>query len=91
MTTDETMNGVKAVLIECLGTTNPILSSDILSEDLGADELDYVEITLELETKFDVLLRDGSEITERTTVKALADRVQRAINRRGAPGTKVKP
>lgn len=61
---------VKGIISEELGVEEDIikLESD-LSEDLGADSLDAIELIMEIESQFDVEIADS----EATKIKLVSD------------------
>lgn len=55
----ELENKVKSILIDILGVDNEEISDDSrLKEDLGADSLDMVELCMEAEKRFNIMIPD---------------------------------
>ena len=74
---DRVEQAVADVLVELLGVgDDEILPSATLSEDLGADSIDMVEIAFELEERFDTEIRDD-ELETAKTVEDLYSLVRR--------------
>jgi acyl carrier protein len=73
---------VRAILCELLGVTESEASMNaLLAEDLGADELDLVEITMALEEEFRIEIPDDEAdalygLDEAARVPHVADVVQ---------------
>ena len=60
---------VKSIIVEELGTKEELVTMEArLSEDLGADSIDAVELIMKLEDTFDVSVSD-EEAQAMTTVK----------------------
>lgn len=56
------------ILIELLGIEEPAITADAsISHDLGADELDIVEITMQCEDEFGITL-DDEDVDKADTV-----------------------
>ena len=64
------------IMAEQLGLgTRKVLLEDQISEDLGADSLDILEMAIQFEDEFDVNL-DGLEVPERTTVGQIVEKIR---------------
>ena len=67
---------VKNALIESLNIDgDDIKLESLLNEDLGVDSLDAVELSLDLETEFDVEISD-EELASLKTVKDIVDLIE---------------
>lgn len=93
MTRDEILTGVERIVagqIDAAGRHEAV-SPDILRDesllDLGADELDTVEILMRAEEVFGVELSDG-DITLISTVSDIAAAVTRSAKTASSPGMK---
>ena len=77
---DKIVSGIKKIFVDELGiNVNELVPSARLSEDLGADELDRIELVLRAEEEFGIEISD-EDIHRFVTfgdVLAYADRVQR--------------
>ena len=49
-----TQERIRLVIAECLYVNDDEITSDATFEDLDADSLDFVELVMELEDKFDI-------------------------------------
>ena len=64
---EELENKIKSILINTLGVENEEISHDTrLKEDLGADSLDMVELCMEAEKQFNIMIPDD-DFTEVST------------------------
>jgi len=64
---------VKNIIVEELGAKEELVTMEArLSEDLGADSIDAVELIMKLEDTFDVSVSD-EEAQAMTTVKDIVD------------------
>lgn len=70
----ETLSTIKTIM----GDT-PQLTDGILN-DVGADELDVVEILMDLEEKFDIEIDESELVYNSTTVQDLADLVMKELS-----------
>ncbi|MEE0966556.1 MAG: acyl carrier protein [Bacilli bacterium] len=67
---------VKNALVESLNIDgDDIKLESLLNEDLGVDSLDAVELSLDLETEFDVEISD-EELASLKTVKDIVDLIE---------------
>lgn len=67
---------VKNALVESLNIDGEqIKEESLLNEDLGIDSLDAVELSLDLETEFDVEISD-EELASLKTVKDIVDLIE---------------
>lgn len=67
---------VKNALVESLNIDgDDIKLESLLNEDLGVDSLDAVELSLDLETEFDVEISD-EELASFKTVKDIVDLIE---------------
>lgn len=67
---------VKNALVESLNIDgDDIKLENLLNEDLGVDSLDAVELSLDLETEFDVEISD-EELASLKTVKDIVDLIE---------------
>ena len=75
---EDTMKRVLEV-VECqLGSHDVELTREThLVNDLGADSLDIVEVTMELEEEFDINIPDDVSTDEFTTIGAIVDAVDK--------------
>jgi len=65
MTKDEVFNKVKEVLTTALAVDDDEVTPDAkLSEDLGAESIDYLDITFQLEKAFGIKIPKGELIPE---------------------------
>ena len=68
---------IKEILVETLNIEeSEIVASASLSDDLGIDSLSSVELSLELETAFDIKIED-EELLELKTVQDIIDLVEK--------------
>ncbi len=71
----EILEEVKAALAEHLGADASELKEDTkLVDDLGADSLDLVELTMDLEEKFDLKIPD-EDVSKLVDVKSIVNYV----------------
>ncbi len=77
MNREEIANKVKEALIEVLGLEKnaKIEESDRLFEDLEADSLDYAELVIKLEKKYNVKIED-EQLVGKSTVKDIIDFIE---------------
>lgn len=54
----ETLNLLKPILADIFGVEEAEITPAVLFEELGADELDLVEVSMNVEEEFDVLIDD---------------------------------
>ena len=74
---------VKALIAENLGIkVSEVTNQARFKEDLGADSLDQVELTMWLEEKFNVEIPD-EEAERLTTVGQTIEYLEKAINEKG--------
>lgn len=66
---------VIALLVEYLGC-GPITKESLLKEDLGADSLDKVEFSMELEDEFQIPNISGEDMEKWKTVQDVIDGVR---------------
>lgn len=72
-----TFNKVKEILLENLGCSEDEIEMDSnLIEDLGADSLDIVELSLVLEEDFDITVED-EDFEKLQTVGAIVEYIER--------------
>lgn len=68
-----TFEQVKKIIMEKLGTDeDKITETAVITEDLGADSLDTVELIMELEKEFGITISDD-QATSLKTVKNVID------------------
>jgi len=68
------------VLSDKLGVEeNSIAESSSLTDDLGADSLDLVDLVMELEEQFGVKI-DDSELEKLSTVKDVVDYIEKSLS-----------
>lgn len=78
---------VRAVIVDCLGVAAfEVTEGASLAEDLGADSLDMIEIAVELEGQFEIIL-DDETVEHAASVKDLVDAVTACLARREAGAT----
>ena len=74
----ETLDKVRSIISEQLGTDIDSVAADAKFVDLGADSLDTVEIMMALEEQFEITLdEEGAE--KIATVQEAADMIQAQI------------
>ena len=74
----DTFNKVKKILLENLACAEEDIKLESnLIEDLGADSLDIVELSLALEDDFDITVAD-EDFEKLTTVGAIVDYIEQA-------------
>lgn len=67
---EEVFQKVRAIIVEQLGVEASRISPESrIREDLGADSLDAVEITMEIEEAFDILIPDVDAQEQLLTVR----------------------
>ena len=72
---DDTLEKVRTIISEQLGTDLDAVAADAKFVDLGADSLDTVEIMMALEEQFEITLdEEGAE--KIATVQEAADMIQ---------------
>lgn len=75
MTDNEIFDQMKEIIADKLGVeADKITRESRFMEDLGADSLGLVDVTMELEDKFDVTIPD-EDLPKLTTVQAAIDYV----------------
>ena len=75
---EDTLNKVRSIISEQLGTDLDAIAADAKFVDLGADSLDTVEIMMALEEQFEITLdEEGAE--KIATVQEAADMIQEQI------------
>lgn len=73
----DTFTKVKEILLENLGCAEEDIKMESnLIEDLGADSLDIVELSLALEDDFDITVED-EDFEKLQTVKAITEYIER--------------
>ncbi len=71
----EILKEVKSALAEHLGVDESEITEDSkLVDDLGADSLDLVELTMDLEEKFDIKIPD-EDVSKLVDVKSIVEYV----------------
>ena len=76
--TQDTLDKVRGIISEQLGTDIDSVAADAKFVDLGADSLDTVEIMMALEEQFEITLdEEGAE--KIATVQEAADMIQAQI------------
>ena len=61
---DDTFARVKKIIVEQLGVEeNEVTTEASITEDLGADSLDQVELVMAFETEFGIDIPDGEYVT----------------------------
>lgn len=71
----EILEEVKSALVEHLGVDMAEIKEDTkLVDDLGADSLDLVELTMDLEEKFDLKIPD-EDVSKLVDVKSIVNYV----------------
>ncbi len=79
MTDNEILDQMKEIIADKLGVDAGKVSPESrFMEDLGADSLGLVDVTMELEDKFDVTIPD-EDLPKITTVQAAIDYVKEKI------------
>jgi len=74
---------IREIIVEKFGITDSELSNDAkLSQDLGGDSLDVVEIIMEIESKCNVRV-DDMFIREDRTVREVINYVNKLANEEG--------
>ena len=76
--TETTANIVKDIIIEQMGVSADKVSDDTDVVDLGCDSLDFVEIIMELEDEFDIIIKD-EEFDGKSVVKDIIAFVEKKI------------
>lgn len=81
MTRQEIIETVYAIIVEHLGVEqSEITLEKSMTNDLGADSLDSVELIMDVETKFNIKIEE-EEAEQISTVGDIVDFVEQAINR----------
>jgi len=70
---------VSAIIVDKLGVNKEEVVPDAYLTDLGADSLDVVELGMEVDTEFDILLNDA-DVDELNSVQDLIDLVTKMVN-----------
>ncbi len=79
MTDNEIFEQMKEIIVDKLGVeVGKIKLESKFMEDLGADSLGLVDVTMELEDKFDVTIPD-EDLPKISTVQAAIDYVKEKI------------
>jgi acyl carrier protein len=79
MTDNEIFDQMKEIIADKLGVDADKVSKESrFMEDLGADSLGLVDVTMELEDKFDVTIPD-EDLPSITTVQAAIDYVKEKV------------
>jgi acyl carrier protein len=79
MTDNEIFEQMKEIIVDKLGVeVGKITLESKFMEDLGADSLGLVDVTMELEDKFDVTIPD-EDLPKISTVQAAIDYVKEKI------------
>ena len=83
MEKQEMINKINDILIDKLWIDNrdELKPEDKLAEDFGADSLDAIDVTMELEREFDISVTDYQlrQMTESGTVQDVYDMVTEAL------------
>lgn len=79
---NEIQQKVDAIIVECLGVhPEDVTPEAILGRELGADELDAIEVTMELEKEFGIHIPDAQMNSLDTySVKEVYELVEKLIN-----------
>lgn len=81
MTRQEIIETVYAIIVEHLGIEQSEISLEkSMTNDLGADSLDSVELIMDVETKFNIKIEE-EEAERISTVGDIVDFVEQALNR----------
>ena len=76
MKREEIKQKVTDIVIDVLGVeASEVQESSDIQNDLGADSLDVVELTMNVESKFNIELGDAAEIGKIHTVGDLIEKV----------------
>jgi acyl carrier protein len=76
MKKEEIKQKVTDIVIDVLGVeASEVQESSDIQNDFGADSLDVVELTMNVESKFDIELGDAAEIEKIHTVGDLIEKV----------------
>jgi acyl carrier protein len=76
MKKEEIKQKVTDIVVDVLGVeAREVQESSDIQNDLGADSLDVVELTMNVESKFDIELGDAAEIEKIHTVGDLIEKV----------------
>jgi acyl carrier protein len=76
MKKEEIKQKVTDIVIDVLGVeASEVQESSHIQNDLGADSLDVVELTMNVESKFNIELGDAAEIEKIHTVGDLIEKV----------------
>lgn len=74
---------INAILIDklCIDTSDELKPEAKLAEDLGADSLDAIDVTMEIEHQFDISISDYQmhQMTDGGTVQDVYDMVEEAL------------
>ena len=73
---------IKKIMAETLGVTVDNLRDDVTLSSLGADELDIVEVTLDLELAFSVEIPEEDEYVFQGPIKTIVEYMQKKIEGR---------
>lgn len=81
MTRQEIIETVYAIIVEHLGIEQSEISLEkSMTNDLGADSLDSVELIMDVETKFNIKIEE-EEAERISTVGDIVDFVEQTLNR----------
>mgnify|MGYP002520497783 FL=1 len=75
----ETLNLLKPILADIFGVEEAEITPAVLFEELGADELDLVEVSMNVEEEFDVLI-DDEDLSGIQSVSDLINYIMRHRN-----------
>jgi acyl carrier protein len=73
---------IERVLMTALGVSSSDLTPDATLDDLGAESLDLVDIAIELESEFDLILNDAV-VGEWRTVQDIIQTIEDGHDRAG--------
>lgn len=80
-TAEEILEKVKQITVDELGVDeNEVTSNASFADDLGADSLDVVELTMALEQEFELPEMTDDDAEKIRTVKDAADYVDEKLN-----------
>ena len=73
-------DGVKSILIDKLGVIESEFSLDSALSDYGCDDLDFVEIIMTVDRKFNISLEESKYgLDEHSTVREVIEAIERGI------------
>ena len=68
LTHDEIVKKVQGVLVECLGVDNDeVTATAVIKDDLGAESIDFLDISFRLEKAFGIKIGKGEMMPENLT------------------------